>query len=59
MIHTCACGAKYELVEVHISQRDKDSIECEVCHREIKHWNGSTIWLANLISKPEIDNEVE
>ena len=57
MKYICTCGAKYELQEVHISQRDKDSLECEICRKEIKRWNGSTIWLAKLIQKPINKND--
>jgi hypothetical protein len=52
MKYQCSCGAIYELTEVHISQRDKDSIECEFCNNEIIHWNGSNIWLVELVKKP-------
>ena len=57
MKYKCTCGAEYELVETHIAQRDKDSIECDICGKEIKRWNGSTIWFAKLISKPDDDYE--
>lgn len=53
MKHICACGAIYELNEFSIMQRDKDSIECEFCGRELIHWNGGCIWRAELLSAPQ------
>lgn len=52
MKYYCECGAIYELTEVSISQRDKDSLECDFCGRELIHWNGGCIWYAKLISPP-------
>ena len=53
MLEYCPCGAIYSLTEVHIQQRDKDSIECQFCKRTIKKWSGSTIYLEQLISAPK------
>lgn len=59
MKYICTCGAEYELYETHVSQRDKDSIECEYCKKEIKRWNGSTIWFYKLIKKPTDSSDSE
>lgn len=53
MEKTCACGAIYLLTEYKTLQRDKDSIECDYCGRELIHWNGGCIWVAKLISRPK------
>ena len=52
--YKCPCGAVYELYEYHSMMRDKDSLDCEFCGREILHWNGTSIWFSKLISGPQI-----
>lgn len=52
MKRECICGAVYELTEIHVPQRDRDSIQCEFCKRELIHWNGGCIWISKLISPP-------
>lgn len=56
MIYRCTCGAEYELSEVSVWQRDKDSIECEFCGKKIIHWNGASVWYAKLLNKPSREN---
>ena len=56
MIVHCKCGATYDLTEVHVSQRDKDSVECGFCGETIKHWNGASYWIAKLIKEPGLNS---
>ncbi len=57
LIHQFKCGAEYDLVEIHSSQRDKDSIECSFCGAELIHWNGGCFWLSKLITPPRNSEE--
>ena len=59
MKHSCACGAIYELTEHSIIQRDKDSIECQFCGRELIHWNGGCVWSSNLINVPPVNGSAD
>lgn len=48
------CGAVYELKEVKISARDKDSLECNFCNTPIIKWNGASFWVIDeVIQKPQ------
>ena len=46
------CGAKYEVRKIKLPYRDSDSIDCEVCGKELMSWNGAVAYSATLISKP-------
>ena len=51
------CGSKYELSSSHVPVRDRGSISCEVCSKEIIKWNGSRIWSAKLVIRGKRPNE--
>ena len=46
------CGSKYELIEIKIPTRDKDSIECNYCKSTIISWNGGVMYRYKEISGP-------
>lgn len=49
---TCEkCGSIYKLTGIKFHVRDKGSIDCSVCGEELKYWNGTTDWTAELIEK--------
>jgi hypothetical protein len=51
---TCGkCGSIYKLTGIKFPVRDSGSIDCSVCGEELKRWNGSTDWTAELIEKHE------
>ncbi len=53
-IQTCnKCGSIYELLFTRSIMRDKDSIDCGVCGRELHKWSEAKIWEAKLIEKHE------
>lgn len=56
MEKTCSCGAKYKLIEYHSSQRDKDSIECVFCGKELLHWDGGSFWTIEEVECPDNSN---
>ncbi len=45
------CRSEYDLWSAHVPMRDEDSIDCEVCGKEIIHWNGSRIWHSKLVKR--------
>lgn len=45
------CGSEYELTKYKIIIRDKDTINCSVCGKELKSWNGGEMWTSKLIKK--------
>lgn len=48
-IKTCICGAKYEIHRYKIMTRDKDSLDCDICGRELMHWNGAEMFTSKLL----------
>lgn len=55
---TCAgCGSVYELSYSKTIMRDQDSIECEVCGKEIHRWSEAKIWTARLIERGQRKEE--
>ncbi len=40
--HTCECGSVFDIVDFNFGMRDKDSLNCRVCGRELIAWNGAT-----------------
>lgn len=51
---TCEkCGSIYKLKGIKFPVRDQGSIDCSVCGEELKRWNGTTDWMAELIEKHE------
>jgi len=48
---TCNYGSKYLLTAIKIGQKDKDTLECDVCGATIHSWNEGKIW-----NKKRIDN---
>lgn len=45
MIITCEnCGKVHNLVETKLKFRDRDSIECLDCDKELYSWNGACTW---------------
>ena len=51
---TCGkCGSIYKLTGIKFPVRDQGSVDCCVCGEELKRWNGSTEWNAELIEKRE------
>ncbi|MBS1175032.1 MAG: hypothetical protein H6R05_1163 [Burkholderiaceae bacterium] len=51
---TCAkCGSVYELSYTRTIMRDKDVINCEICHNQIYSWSEAKIWSARLVVKCE------
>jgi hypothetical protein len=46
MRKVCECGVVYEITDRHVPWRDKDSIECFTCGKELVRWNGSTTYAA-------------
>lgn len=53
----CSCGAIYELVEHSIMMRDTDSEECDICGKELIHWNGGCIWTKKLLNPEKFGNK--
>ena len=50
----CAkCGSRYELIGCGETQRDRGSINCDVCGRELHSWNAAVTWEARLIERKE------
>ena len=47
------CGSKYELRSRSETQRDSDSIKCQVCELVLKSWNAAVTWEAKLIERKE------
>ena len=47
------CGSVYELSYTKVPMKDKDSIDCEVCGRELLSWNSCKIWTDRLIERKE------
>lgn len=45
------CGSTYEVTETKLTHRDKDSINCQVCGKMLKEWNGAVSYTAKLIEK--------
>lgn len=46
---TCTkCGAVYEVREIKVPMRDKDSFDCE-CGEQLASWNGARIPLFTLV----------
>jgi len=54
---TCECGAVYERTEQKVIFRDKDSVNCQECGRELESWNGSRIPVYRLIRRPQAKND--
>lgn len=55
-IRTCSnCRAKYIISSYHTMFRDKDSIDCQKCGKELMHWNGSEVFTATLIEPIDKD----
>jgi hypothetical protein len=51
---TCGCGAMYEIVDyTHLTMRDKDSYDCDVCSANVISWDGSSIPSLRLVQRPE------
>lgn len=46
------CGAIYELSFTKTTQRDRDSISCEICSSVIFRWNEAKIFSAKLVWRP-------
>jgi len=46
------CGAIYELEQQDYPMRDKDTIYCQYCGREIISWNAGVIYSISYISEP-------
>lgn len=50
--HTCSgCGSVYEITKYYSPVRDKDSIECQVCRKEIIRWNGGLYYTSRLLKE--------
>jgi hypothetical protein len=49
----CACGAKYERVEVRLPIKDVGIYECQCCSAEIERWQGRDVPSFKLIARPE------
>ena len=50
----CAnCGSRYQMIGRSETQRDKDSINCNVCGWELHSWNAAVTWEARLIDRKE------
>ena len=47
------CGSIYKLIGIKFPVRDQGSVDCSVCGEELKRWNGTTDWMAELIEKHE------
>ena len=45
------CDSQYELKEIPIPMRDKDSLLCDVCETTLISWNGGEMWASKLIKK--------
>ena len=43
------CGATYEITKHKLIMRDKDSLDCDVCGKELMHWNGAEMFTSKLI----------
>lgn len=49
---TCSkCGSIYELSYTRITMRDRDSIDCKVCGKELYSWSEAKIWEARLLEQ--------
>jgi ribosomal protein S27E len=49
---TCEeCGSIYKVTKFKTIMKDKDSIACEVCGRELLSWNGGAMYQALLIKR--------
>ena len=46
-------GPTYELRSRSETQRDSDSIKCQVCELVLKSWNAAVTWEAKLIERKE------
>jgi transcription elongation factor Elf1 len=56
--YTCPhCGAVYEVTYTHISQRDRDTEDCEVCRKRMHSWSGSSIPHFRLVERPSAESD--
>jgi hypothetical protein len=53
--HTCEkCGSRFSISKLAVPTRDKDSIDCTVCHHELLSWNGGVMYsMIGLIERKE------
>lgn len=55
---TCPhCGSLYEQENHRLSERDKDTAECQVCHETMAEWNSTTFPVFRLIKAVERPSE--
>jgi predicted nucleic acid-binding Zn ribbon protein len=58
--YTCpACGSEYEIQQRKTMLRDRDSINCEVCGREIRSWNGGVMFTSKITKRGAISNPTD
>lgn len=43
------CGSRYEIRQIKIIMRDKDELECDVCHAVMVRWNGAVMYVSKLL----------
>ena len=49
---TCpTCESEYEITERKMIYRDKDTLDCFICGKELMSWNGAVSYSAKLIKK--------
>ncbi len=52
------CGAAYRIYEYLSDSKNKDKITCQICGSMLIGWNGSVVYSAEMISRPQRQSAV-